>query len=281
MLQEVIRANIEAKLNNNTQSAVFVLGQYAKKDDEEFDYVFNIDNGYKLVEHTYIPGMMRFTAEYRAIPSSITGLASIPISFLVATDSEQSLKLEALEELISKVVGNSESVVDGSTTYNTVWNMEAITPEGGLQLLNGDYYIQLNTTIYIEFSNTFYFGNQWQYWLTGGNFSTATRIYPYSSKKERNMELQTPQILGEVEAKSLAESATWSATLVLWVNSGLSALLDSLNGSYNPETAYTLLIKTPTNASGYSATVIIQSFSETNDLGERATASITFMKQYA
>ncbi len=45
MLQEVIRANIEAKLNNNTQSAVFVLGQYAKKNDDEFDYLFNIDNG--------------------------------------------------------------------------------------------------------------------------------------------------------------------------------------------------------------------------------------------
>ena len=281
MLQEVIRANIEAKLNNNTQSVVFVLGQYAKKTDGDYDYVYNIDNGYKLVEHTYIPGMMRFTAEYRAIPSSITGLASIPISFLVAADSEQTLKITALEELVSKVVGNNESLADGSTTYYSVWNMEAIAPEGGLQLLNGAWYIQLNTTIYIEFSNTFYFGNQWQYWITGGNFTTATRIYPYSSKKERNMELQTPQILGEVEAKSFAESATWSATLVLWVNSGLSALLDSLNGAYNLETAYTLLIKTPTNSSGYSATVIIQSFSETNDLGERATASITFTKQYA
>lgn len=148
MLQEVLRANIEAKLNNNTQSVLFVLGQYIKKDGEQ-EFVYNIKNGYRYIEKTYIPCMMNFSAEYKAIPSSVTGFATITLNFLVADDDYTDDKLTGIEEVVTKIIANSETITDDAKTYKTVWNMDAITPSG-IMLVNGYYYVQLNTTIYIE-----------------------------------------------------------------------------------------------------------------------------------
>lgn len=272
MLQEVLRANIETKLNNNTKDVEIIVGQYYQGDDEQ-EFVYNIKNGYRFIEKTYIPTMMTFSADYKAIPSSITGFATITLNFLIAVDSDKNDKLLALEELVAKVVANYESISDTPKTYYTVWNMDAITP-GGIARINGYDYIQLSTTIYIEFSDKFYFGNQWQYWL-GQN-----RIYPYSSSTERKMEVASPHILGEKEATSLSETAIWSAANTFWIDSTLSTMLDSMIGSYDMSTTYTLKIVTPTNSTGISLTVLIDSYKANTDLGEKATITLSFVKTY-
>ena len=272
MLQEVLRANIEAKLNNNTKSVLFVLGQYIKKDGEQ-EFVYNIKNGYRYIEKTYVPCMMNFSAEYKAIPSSVTGFATISLNFLVADDDYTDDKLSGIEEIVTKVIANSESITDGANPYNTVWNMDAITPSG-IMLVNGYYYVQLNTTIYIEFSDTFYYGNQWAWYLN------STRIYPYSNSTERKIELASPHILGEKESKSLSETAIWSSAHTFWVNSTLSSIIDALNGEYDMSTTYTLKIVSPTQAGGLTLTCHIDSFKANMELGEKAVVTFTFVKAY-
>ena len=274
MLQEVLRANIEAKLNNNTQVEEFIVGQYAKTDASDDEFIYNVKNGYRLIEKTYIPTMMVFSAEYKAIPDSITGFATITLNFLVGDDDDRTDKLNAMEEIITKIVANNESVGDGSTTYNTIWNMDAITPSG-LILANGRYFIQLNTTIYIEFSNTFYFGNQWSFYLE------SVRIYPYSASTERKIELASPHILGEKEATSLSETAIWSGTHAFWVNSALSTLIDTLNSTYDMSIIRTLKIVSPTNSTGITLNVIVDGSKANYDLGEKATLTLTFVKSYS
>jgi hypothetical protein len=255
MLQEVIRTTIEDLLNANTKSVQFVVGQYAKKDDRSGDFVYNVKLGYKYLAKTYIPAMMVFNCSYTAIPYTRTGYATITLDFLLPTnndtvDSDFNDKLTALDEFVPKIVGMPKTITDGSTVYNNQWSMSAFTNPKPLEPMNGIYYVAISTTIFIDFSDTFYYSNQWLWYLN------RVRIYPVLAKRSRVAEQENPHILGTAEAVTENASNAWSCMQTFYVNSTLSAMLDVLNGSnYTQETVYELGVSSPTTTSGDAVTV--------------------------
>ena len=220
MIQEVIRSNIESKLNNNTQNLVFVVGSYAYLDNSESnykDFIYNVRNGYRQIETDYIPVMMEFIADYEPIPNQINGMATINLTFLVQSETlEQAnfnLKLSAMNELVSKVVGNSEDLVDGSDTYHSVWNMNAIVVAGSTQPLNGKYYTQFQTTVYIDFSDTIHYSNEYNNISLDGH----TLIVIDGNETRDNQEIY-PHVYGTKEAKGSNETSSWNASITVLVD---------------------------------------------------------------
>jgi hypothetical protein len=256
MLQEAIRLKIEALLNENTKSVNFVVGQYAKKDDIKGDYIYNIKNGYKLLSKTYVPSMMVFNCDYTPVPLTKSGYASVSLDFLLPTsndtvDDDFNDKKDALDETVAKIVGVHYEIVDGATTYHSQWSMTAFTNPVPLEVANGIYFVKISTTIFIDFSDTFRYSNEWEWYLNN------TRIYPLLAKRSRNAEQENPHILGTAEAVTENASNAWSCLQSFYVNDYLSALLDVLNGvGYSQETVYELGVVSPTKTSGTAASII-------------------------
>lgn len=236
MIQEVIRSSIETKLNNNTASKSFVVGSYAYLEDKGQHFVYNIKQSYRLIEKNFIPAMMTFTADFAAIPNQINGIATIGMEFLIQSDYQDDLEtdLSALNEIVSKVIGNYEDLVDGSTTYHTVWNMDALIPAGLTSPINGNYYLRVQTNIYIEFSDTNIFGNAYRYYLDDKLLSL------YDGDVVRTNEENYPHKQGDNEAKGGNTTSQWSATLISYVDSNLQSISDVISSnSYDMEKVYT------------------------------------------
>jgi hypothetical protein len=236
VIQEVIRSSIETKLNNNTASKSFVVGSYAYLEDKGQHFVYNIKQSYRLIEKNFIPAMMTFTADFAAIPNQINGIATIGMEFLIQSDYQDDLEtdLSALNEIVSKVIGNYEDLVDGSTTYHTVWNMDALIPAGLTSPINGNYYLRVQTNIYIEFSDTNIFGNAYRYYLDNKLLSL------YDGDVIRNNEENYPHKQGDNEAKGGNTTSQWSATLISYVDSNVQDISDSISSnSYDMEKVYT------------------------------------------
>jgi len=236
VIQEVIRSSIETKLNNNTASKSFVVGSYAYLEDKGQHFVYNIKQSYRLIEKNFIPAMMTFTADFAAIPNQINGIATIGMEFLIQSDYQDDLEtdLSALNEIVSKVIGNYEDLVDGSTTYHTVWNMDALIPAGLTSPINGNYYLRVQTNIYIEFSDTNIFGNAYRYYLDDKLLSL------YDGDVVRTNEENYPHKQGDNEAKGGNTTSQWSATLISYVDSNLQSISDVISSnSYDMEKVYT------------------------------------------
>ena len=236
MIQEVIRNSIETKLNNNTANKSFIVGSYAYLEDKGQHFVYNIKQGYRLIETNYIPSMMTFTADFAAIPNQINGNATINIEFLIASNYQEDLEtdLSALNEIVSKVVGNYEDLVDNSTTYHTVWNMDALIPVGLTSPINGNYYLRVQTVIYVEFSDTNIFGNAYRYYLDNKLLSL------YDGDVIRNNEENYPHKQGDSEAKGGNTTSQWSATLITYVDTNVKDICDVISSnSYDMEKVYT------------------------------------------
>jgi len=236
MIQEVIRNSIETKLNNNTANKSFIVGSYAYLEDKGQHFVYNIKQGYRLIETNYIPAMMTFTADFAAIPGQINGNATINIEFLIASNYQEDLEtdLSALNEIVSKVVGNYEDLVDGSTTYHTVWNMDALIPVGLTSPINGNYYLRVQTVIYVEFSDTNIFGNAYRYYLDNNLLSL------YDGDVVRTNEENYPHKQGDNEAKGGNTTSQWSATFISYVDSNVQDISDVISSnSYDMEKVYT------------------------------------------
>jgi len=274
MIQERIRSLIETKLNDNTLNKDFTVGSYAYLEDKKRDYIYSINNGYKLIDTNYIPVMMEFTCEYQAIPSQINGFATIPLTFLLKAETQEDLEsdLSVLDEFVSKIIANSETIADGSKTYNSVWNIMGLIPAGDTRPINGTYYTQIQTTVYVDFSDTNYYGNQYIYHLNG------SQVMPTDRSLGRDNEEDLPHAKGSYESKGLNKSSAVTFTLEFYVNSTISAIVDLLDSeTYNMNTVYQLSITTPTRAkTDYS--VMIKGAQVSTDLGEKATISITFYK---
>jgi hypothetical protein len=274
LISEVIRNAIETKLNNNTKGQVFVVGSYAYLDDKEKHMIYNIRNGYTLIENTYIPTMITFTADFAAIPSQINGNASISVEFLLSGNEQTDLDsdLSALDEVVSKIVGNYEDLVDGSTTYHTVWNMDALMPVGVTRPLNGNYYTRIQTTIYIDFSDTNIYGNAYRYYLDGKLLAL------YDGSVSRTNEENYPHKQGDYEAKGGITTSQWSATLVSYLDSNLKTIHDSISSeTYDMEKVYTF-------AEYYNGTLLhtfpvkITSMTRNILLGEKQYFTISLIK---
>ena len=275
MLQEAFRSNIESKLNDNTLNKEFRVGQFVRLDDQSDLFVYDIRGGYELISTDFIPVMMVMTSTYQAIPNQINGLATISLQFLVqANDKDQTdLTISSMDEMVSKVVGNFESVVDGSTTYKTVWNMDAFFPTGSLELINGVYYTPITTTIYIDFSDTNYYGNEYEYYID------ETQITPYSVNIQRANEEDVPHILGQKEAKGGNKTSQWTATATVYIDSFISALIDEVSSpDYDMDTIYKFSEVTPTRSTPLDISARIQSIVYNPELGVKTFATITFIK---
>ncbi|MCK9576751.1 MAG: InlB B-repeat-containing protein [Clostridia bacterium] len=275
MIQEAIRSLIESKLNDNTVGKEFIVGSYAYLEDKGKEFVYNVKNGYKLIETNFIPSMMVFTCDYKAIPLQINGNASISITFLLSAETQADMQtdLDTLDEFVSKIIGNNEDIVDGTKTYHSVWNMSALIPAGLTDPINGVRYIQVQTTVYVGFSDTNHFGNEYEYRLND------VRIYPYDVNNSRNNEENNPHRLGDYESKGGNSTSVWTSTLTVLVSDFISSLVDMFSSNtYDMEKVYNYNEITPTNQVGVTFAVKIQSAVYQPNLGELVLATITFFK---
>lgn len=274
MIQEVIRASIEYKLNDNTSNKKFIVGSYAYLEDKDQHFVYSIKRGYRLIETDYIPSIMSFSATYSALPNQINGIATINMEFLIKSDYQEQFDdgLIALNEIVSKIVGNYEDLVDGATTYHTVWNMDALTPAGITNPINGNYFTRIQTVIYIEFSDSNLFGNAYRYYLDDQLLTL------YDGGVNRENEENYPHKQGDYEAKGGLTTSQWTATLICYVDSAVETIVDGISsGTYDMEKVYTY--KEAKNGSDlHTFPVKITSISRPILLGEKQYVSISLIK---
>lgn len=279
MLQEVIRANIETKLNANTTALVtspsnnvlFVVGQYFKDETDNYDFIYNIENGYKTIDATYVPVSMRFTADYRPLYGTKSGSAIINLDFMVAIDNDYDSKISAIDSLVSLVVANSEDVVDGAVTYHTVWNMSAFTDKGQIYYFNGTKFIIITTTVYIEFSDTYHYGNEWTVALDEHDINYL------SFKSEVGGEEDLPQVLGQAEAKGGIKTNSRTFTLTCFVDDYISAVIDGWETAFNQETVHQLALETPTYATHIDVSVVLKDRVYNLEKGEIVSVTMVFV----
>ena len=282
MLQEVLRANIETKLNANTVATVsspsnnvlFVMGQYYQDETQEpneSDFIYNIENGYKTIDATYVPCSMRFQAEYTPLYGTKTGSATIPVDFFVAYDVDFQSKLTALNQVIASIVGNVEDVVDDTDTYHTVWNMTALTDMGKVFVFNGTRFIGITTTISIEFSDSFHYGNEYTIELNEQDINFI------SFKSERVGQEDVPQILGDTEAKGGVQTNARTYTLSCYVDAYISALLDGWETAYAQDTVYQIEYDSPTLSAPLELSVRIKDYVYNLEKGEKVSVTISFI----
>ena len=274
MIQEVIRAALETKLNNNTLNKKFVLGSYAYLEDKDEHNVYNIKTGYTLIETNFVPSMMTFVADFEALPSQINGKATIGIDFLLKSDYKEGLEsdLNALNEIVAKIVGNFEDLVDNTTTFHTVWNMDALIPAGLTSPINGNYYTRIQTTVYIEFSDSNIFGNAYRYYLDN------VLLTLYDGTVGRENEEEYPHLQGDYESKGGIKTSQWTAILVSYVNTALQTICDGISsGTYDMEKIYTYTEKF-NGTTKHTFPVKISSISRPIALGEKQFISISLIK---
>jgi len=278
MISEKIRSLIEDKLNDNTYSKRFVVGSFVeKKDQRVMGYVYNIDNGYTLIETNYIPVILTAFIDFKPIPNQINGYATCNLVFLVSADFFEENKegfledLDAINEVVHKVVGNYETFTDDERTYRSVWNMEAITPTGNILPLNGKQYIQVKTTIWIDFSDTNHYGNEYSYQLNGNN------IVAIDGHISRENEEMNPHLLNDPEAKGDNQTSTWSASLSIMVDDYITELMDYVSEiTYDMADIFQFKEITPNKT--ITNSVKIKSFSKPTMLGEKAIVSMILYK---
>jgi len=274
MIQEIIRASIEQKLNNNTANKKFVVGSYAYLKREDKHFVYNVKQGYRLIEKNFIPTMITFTADYSALPNQINGVATIGVEFLVKSDYQEDLDTDllALDQVVSKIVGNYEDLVDNSTTYHTVWNMDALLPAGLTNPINGNYYTRIQTNIYVEFSDTNLFGNAYRYYLDNKLLTL------YDGDVSRVNEENYPHKQGDYEAKGGLTTSQWTATLICYVDSAVETIVDGISsGTYDMEKVYTYK-ETKNGADLHTFPVKITSMTRKIVLGEKQYMSFSLIK---
>lgn len=282
MLSEIVRASIETKLNANlvalaesaTNHVPFTVGQYYKDLSSEKDFIFTIENGYKTIETSYVPVNMVFTAEYKPLKGTRTGSATAHLEMFVCVDDNNATnRIEACNYLSEPdvVIGNSETLADGSTNYNTVWNMSAITDDGHIVAFNGHQYITLSCEVFIEFSDTYFFGNSYSI-----SFD-ETAVNFISAKNERGCEEDLPQILGEIEQKGGIKTNARTFTLSAYLDDGLSDILDSWESAFDQDEIHQISITTPTSGTAISTSVQVKSYVYNIEKGELVSASIEFV----
>lgn len=273
MIQETIRALIESKLNDNTADKQFIVGSYAYLTDLEKHFIYNIRRNYTLIEKNFIPVMMSYSSTFQPIPGQINGSANMTLEFLIRAEDQTELDtdLATLDEFVEKIVGTYELLTGG---YNSVWNMDGLVPLGLTEVpINGDYYLRISTNVYVDFSDTNQYGNQYEYYLND------QQIRPYDIKVERMNEEDLPHNLGNAEAKGGNKTSTWMATMTLYVDDYVSRLVDSFsNGDYDMDAVHKYTEDSPTRATPLDISVRINSAVYTPNLGEKVMATIVVYK---
>ena len=281
MIQEKIRSLIEEKLNNNTNSKKFVVGSYAYIEDEDKYFVYNVRNGYTLVESNFIAVMLNFSGDYQAIPNQINGNAEIGVEFYIEAENKEKLDndLDSLDQVLEKIVGNHEFFTDGSKTYESVWTMDIPIPAGVTPPMNGSYYTRVDTTIYVSFSDTNRFGNSYRTYLDDNH------IVIYDGNENRENEENDPHRFNDYESLGGNDESTWSSTFTAYVDDYLETeFVDTIgSNTYEMNKVYTYTEKKMNKSTQEWATintfpVIVKSISKPKLLGEKLYVTITLIK---
>ena len=153
-----------------------------------------------------------------------------------------------------------------------VWNMDALSPAGVTEPINGTYYTLIKTNIYIEFSDTNLFGNAYRYYLDGKLLTL------YDGNINRENEENYPNRLGDTEAEGGIDTSQWSATLITYVDSNIETLVDGISSnSYDMEKVYTYA-EYKNGSSLHTFPVKISSLTRAIKLGEKQYVSIGLIK---
>jgi hypothetical protein len=225
--------------------------------------------------------MIDFSGNYQAIPDQINGNATIGVQFLLEAEEKEKLDndLSALDEVLSKIIGNHEMIVDGSITYESVWTMDIPIPAGVTSPMNGVYYTRVDTTISISFSDTNRFGNSYRYYLDDN------LIVGYDGQDSRENTENAPHLYDAFEAKGGNDESVWSLTLTAYIDSYLETeFADTIaSETYNMHKVYTFKEKKYNKATGLYTTintfpVQVRSVSKPILLGEKSYITISLFK---
>ena len=274
MIQEVVRKLIEDKLNDNTKSKKFIVGQYFYDEDKSKHFLYSVKTGYTIIEKNYIPCMITFSGDYTAIPNQINGYADIDAEFLIAAEDKEILNedLSTLDELKPKIIGNYEIFADDSVDFESVWNMGTLLPIG-VTLINGEYYTRIKTVISVDFSDTNTYGNAYKYTLNG-NY-----IVPYKGSNDRQNDENYPHRLNDLEAFGGNDESRWTCTMQLYADTYVKGILESIaSGTYDMAEVFLF------SQRNYEGDVInefpvqITSLSQPIFLGERQYITLSLIK---
>lgn len=237
MISEVIRSSIETKLNTNSKGQRFQVGSYAYLEDQQADFIYTIRGGYQLIVKDYIAVMMDFSAEYEPIPSVLSGYATISLTFLLNAENQDIFdnQLKATEEIVEKLVGLHETLTDNDKSFSSVWNIDGLIPTGQTRPINGIYYTQITTNVYVDFSDTFYFGNRYTYKL-GLTENRTTEIKPYLGEVQRINTENYPHRTADNEARGGVDESAWGIQMTIYVNDFIETniLNDLSSNNYDP-----------------------------------------------
>jgi len=283
MISEKIREIFETKLNDNTENQKFIVGIYVKKDDDTRDYIYNVRSSYELISKQFISCMIEPNIDYEPIPNTLTGYATITANFLLYSDDKDvfDTQLSATEEIISKLVGNYQTITDGAVTYNSVWTIDGLIPNGQTRPLNGNYYTQISTTFYVYFSKDFFMGNKYQYYLgtKSGETVNYNRIYPFDGNEERQNSENYPHRLNDYESKGGIEESAWVADFTINVDSFIETnfLADLSSNTYDltKEFYYKEVVNTSTTN---EFKVVVSAMTKPYVLGDIQTITIKLIK---
>ena len=282
MIYELIRASISTKLNNNTDNKKFVVGSYAYVEDEDEHFVYDVRNGYKTIETEFITAMAEMDIEYQPIPSQLNGNVTVNLILLLNGDEQDLIDadLSSLNQFIAQVVGNSEDLTDTANTFHTVWSCSGIIPNGLTSPMNGNYYTQVSMSVYIEFSNTNYFGNRYEYFLgTTSVVANLTQILPYDGGVQRENTENIPHRITAVEALGGNEESMWSTNVTVYVNSFIETnITDDMSSDTHDMTKRFFYQEKKAGTAGHGFWVNIKNITKPILLGEKQYISFDIFK---
>ncbi|HOO43430.1 MAG TPA: hypothetical protein PKU69_00025 [Bacillota bacterium] len=285
MIQEVIRQYIEDALNANTVALIssptnnvkFYVGQYIRDEADQSvykDFIYTIQNGYKTIETSYVPVNIYTSIEYKPLKGTRTGFATCHLQmFVCADDNDTMARIEACNWLGEPniIVGLSTDLTDSAITYHSVWNMSGLADEGVIAYFNGHKYIILDCEIYIDFSDTCRYGNEYKVEIDG------IEIRKLSLKDERECEDDLPHMLGTIEAKGGIKTNAALRSITGYVDDAISAIFDDYEVEFNQDEVHQMTIKTPTNPNGRDFPIQVRSYVLNAELGEKASYTLSYV----
>jgi len=224
---------------------------------------------------------MEFAAEYEPIPNTLNGFATVSLTFLLRSDYQEEFEqqLSATEELVRKIVGNNETLTNGTSVFNTVWSMDALMPTGQTRPINGTYYTQITTTVYVDFSDSYKYTNQYTYYIKRPTDESYIQLKPFNGDSNRNNEENYPHVFNTTEQKGGISTSGWTSEFTIYADNGLGSdmIKELSSGLYDMEKVYMYKEVFPDGTDNEFA-VKITSISRPIAYGEKMYVSISLIK---
>ena len=284
IIQEVIRAFLEEKLNENTYNLEFIVGKFIMENDTEF--VYNERVGQRLIKKDFIPIYLpSYNGDYVPLHTTESGNIDVPlIAYLIKEENlDFENRVNALSQVLPKLVGTYNK----RETYSFITTTSLLSPPSEHITINGKIYIALNFVVSFTFSDKYLLANAIDYYLVDDEENEE--FIPYiEAREQRGVTDEAIQILGTTHAKSLIEENVFSTSLVVYepksivTNPLLCALIDSLEDSngYQQNKKYTLKkVKTrDTDVKTITRECVVVSYNTTMPRGDKNTLSLEFIE---